>query len=142
MPDLLDANVWLALTVADHAHHERALRYWHEESDDTLVFCRTTAMALLRLLTNAKVVGDAALDGQSAWDSMESWRTHPRIRWVCEPDGLDAALTALVIPIDPRGGRWTDCYLAAFAIAGGYRLVTFDRGFQAYPRMEFSVLGD
>ena len=142
MPDLLDANVWLALSVADHAHHELAQRYWHEESDDILVFCRTTAMALLRFLTNPKVVGDAALDGPSAWEALKSWHTHPRIRWVSEPDGLDSALDSLVVPVDPRGGRWTDCHLAAFAIAGGYRLVTLDRGFRAYPTLELLVLED
>ncbi len=29
-----------------------------------------------------------------------------------------------------EGGYWTDAYLAAFAAAGGYRLVSFDRDFQ------------
>jgi len=140
MPDLLDANVWLALSVGDHAHHERALRYWDDESDDKLVLCRTTAMALLRLLTNPKVVGEAALDGPFAWAALESWRTHPRIRWETEPEGLDSTLMQFVVPVDPRGGQWTDCYLAAFAVAGGYRLVTFDRGFRSYPELKPYIL--
>jgi predicted nucleic acid-binding protein len=34
--DLPDINVWLAFSVADHVHHERARRYWYEESGDRL----------------------------------------------------------------------------------------------------------
>ncbi|MEA2558637.1 MAG: hypothetical protein QOH06_141 [Acidobacteriota bacterium] len=30
--DLPDINVWLALGVADHAHHQRARSYWYEEA--------------------------------------------------------------------------------------------------------------
>jgi predicted nucleic acid-binding protein len=36
-----------------------------------------------------------------------------------------------------RGGSWTDAYLAAFAMASGSRLVTFDAHFHRYPGLEF-----
>lgn len=35
LPDLLDANVWIALSVADHLHHATARRYWTEQADKT-----------------------------------------------------------------------------------------------------------
>ena len=67
MRDLLDASVWLPLSAPDHVHYARAKRYWDEESADELVFCRVTALALLRHLTSSKILGDAALDGRAAW---------------------------------------------------------------------------
>jgi predicted nucleic acid-binding protein len=38
-----------------------------------------------------------------------------------------------LIALGIRGRHWTDAYLAAFATAGGYRLVSFDAGFARYP---------
>jgi len=32
--------------------------------------------------------------------------------------------------------NWTDLYLAAFAVAGNLRLVTFDNDFLAFPGLE------
>jgi predicted nucleic acid-binding protein len=34
--------------------------------------------------------------------------------------------------VDGDGLLWIDAYLAAFAIAGGYRLLTLDRDFRQY----------
>lgn len=39
--------------------------------------------------------------------------------------------------LDVRGGQWTDAYLAAFAAAGGHRLVAFDADFSRYPGLAF-----
>jgi len=63
MPDLLDASVWLPLCAPDHVHHRRALEYWEREGAEELAFCRVTALALLRHLTNPRILGPAALDG-------------------------------------------------------------------------------
>ncbi len=35
---------------------------------------------------------------------------------------------------------WMDAYLAAFAIAGGFRLVTFDRAFLAFKGLDLELL--
>lgn len=88
LTDLLDVNVWLAISVGEHPHHPRALRYWHpgtrrngarsqqpsplggdtsNESDERLAFCRVTALAFLRLLTNAAVMGGQPLHAGEAW---------------------------------------------------------------------------
>src|SRR5579872_6731962 len=57
--DLPDINLWLALSVGDHAHHERAERYWYDESAEEIAFCRITALGFLRLCTNSSVMSGA-----------------------------------------------------------------------------------
>ena len=137
MPDLLDASVWVPLSAADHVHHTRARRYWDEEAADALAFCRVTALALLRHLTNPRILGEAALDGAGAWHALATWLALPRITLLAEPPGLDELLGRWGGALDLRGGQWTDAYLAAFAAASGCRLVAFDGDFRRYPGVEF-----
>ena len=62
MADLLDASAWLPLSAPDHVHHVRALRYWNEEASRELG--RLTSLALLRHLSNPRIMGPATLDGR------------------------------------------------------------------------------
>jgi len=140
MRDLLDASVWLPLSAPDHVHHRRARRYWDEESASELAFCRVTALALLRHLTNARILGDAVLDGGAAWQALETWLAIPQITLLGEPPGLDEFLAAWARKLDLRAGHWTDAYLAAFAVASGSRLIAFDADFHRYPGVDFLQL--
>ncbi|GIU99622.1 MAG: ribonuclease VapC41 [Actinomycetota bacterium] len=135
MADLLDASVWVALSAPDHIHHSRARRYWEEEADEELGFCRITALALVRYLTNPRILGEAALDGAAAWRALGTWLATPGVRWLEEPVGLDEWLARWSGELDPRGGHWADAYLAAFAVAGDHRLVAFDADFRRYPEV-------
>ena len=137
MRDLLDASVWLPLSAPDHVHYSRARRYWDDEAASELAFCRVTALALLRYLTNPRILGEAALDGGAAWRALESWLALPQITLLGEPAGLDELLGQWAGQLDLRAGKWTDAYLAAFAAASGCRLVAFDRDFHRYPAVEF-----
>jgi len=137
MRDLLDASVWLPLSAPEHVHYPRARRYWDEESASELAFCRVTALALLRHLTNARILGNAALDGRAAWQALETWLATPNITLLAEPPGLEELLAQWSTQIDLRGGHWTDAYIAAFAAASGCRLVAFDRDFHRYQGVEF-----
>jgi toxin-antitoxin system PIN domain toxin len=140
MTDLLDANVWLALSAPDHVHHARVRRYWDQEAADQLTFCRMTSLALLRLLTNVHVMGEAVLTGHEAWQAMETWRASPRVTFLPEPAGLDEVLGRWARELDIRGGGWTDAYLAAFAAAAGSRLVTFDSDFGRFAGLPWLLL--
>jgi toxin-antitoxin system PIN domain toxin len=137
MPDLLDASVWLPLSAPDHVHHGRARRYWDEEAASELAFCRVTALALLRHLTNPRIVGDAALDGAAAWQALETWLAVPRVVFREEPVGVHGLLGDWASRLDLRSGHWTDAFLAAFAATDGCRLVAFDGDFSRYPGLEF-----
>ena len=142
MPDLLDASVWVPLSAPDHVHHERARRYWDDEASDELAFCRVTALALLRFLTNPRILGDAALDGEAAWQALRTWLAVPHVRFLDEPAGLDEWLGRWAQRHNICGGEWTDAYLAAFAAASGCRLVAFDADFHRYPGIQFLHLHD
>lgn len=134
MADLLDANVWLALSVPDHVHYGRALEYW--QTGTRAIGCRTTEQALLRLLTNAQVVGDGFLDGAGAWSFVQQWRSRG-MEMAAEPAGVDELLGNWAGSLDLRGRLWTDAYLAGFAMAGGYRLVSFDKDFRRFPHLHW-----
>jgi len=65
--DLLDVNVRLALVDVDHVHHERARRYWHEESRPRVGFCRVSMLGLLRLAINPTLMRGQAFTPNEAW---------------------------------------------------------------------------
>jgi toxin-antitoxin system PIN domain toxin len=140
MPDLLDSNVWLPLSAPDHVHYSRARRYWDQEAAHEIAFCRVTALALLRHMTNPDILGEAALDGAAAWHALRTWLALPRITFLAEPSGLDELLGGWSQQLDLRGGHWTDAYLAALATASGCRLVSFDRDFRRYAGIDFLYL--
>jgi toxin-antitoxin system PIN domain toxin len=133
LPDLLDANVWIALSVERHVHHARAATYAADQAAAQLAFCRITELALLRLLSNEAAFADVALDGRSAWAALQKLLATPRVTRIDEPDATDEVLGAWGPDLDIRGRHWTDAYLAAFATAAGCRLVTFDAGFARFP---------
>jgi len=137
MADLLDVSVWLPLTAPDHVHHARARRYWEVEAAEQVAFCRSTALALLRLLTSPRLLGDSALDGATAWQALHTLLALPQVIFLQEPAQVDVWLAEWSGSLDVRGGQWTDAYLAAFAAAGGHRLVAFDADFSRYPGLAF-----
>ena len=112
------------------------------EASDQLAFCRVTSLALLRLLTNAHVMGEAMLAGPEAWRALETWYDSPRVVSLAEPAGLDEVFGRWAGDLDIRGGHWTDAYLAAFASASGCRLVTFDGNFGRFTGLSWLRLGD
>ena len=140
MSDLLDANLWVALVATDHVHHERALRYWQEESAETVAFCRITALAFLRLVTNAHVMQHAVLTSGEAWALLQEWLRLPEVSFLNEPVGLDEQLGQLSRVMSIRPKLWTDAYLTAFAIAGNHRVVTFDGDFERFSGLNLLLL--
>jgi predicted nucleic acid-binding protein len=56
---------------------------------------------------------------------------------VHEPDGLDAELKYAVGRCATTPNLWTDACLAAFACVAGLQLVSFDRGFSRFARLQY-----
>ena len=73
--------------MARHAHHRKA-KWWFDEAEDDLAFCRVTQMSLLRLITNPAATDHDALTRRRAWDLVEHLMTDPRVRFLPEPEGL------------------------------------------------------
>jgi toxin-antitoxin system PIN domain toxin len=138
--DLLDADVWISLTAPDHAHHGRARRFWFSEAADRVAFCRVTSLALLRLLTNPHVMRQGVHRSAQAWAVYSQLLELPEIVFMREPATVQKRFGQLASSNELQHGRWTDAYLAAFAIEGNCRLVTFDRGFGVYRDLRWLLL--
>lgn len=134
--DLPDINVWLAFSVADHPHHQRARRYWYEEAGDRLAFCRVTALGFLRLSTNSSAMDGQPLTVSQAWQAYLSFRRLPEVLLVDEPEDCDAWLERWALGDRPAPRHLTDAYLASFAMAGGLRVVSFDGDFTRFDDLD------
>ena len=140
MSDLLDASVWVPLSYSDHPHNRAAKRYWEHDATDPIVFCRVTALALLRHLTNRHVMQEGVLTASGAWLLYERWRNESSVVFHTDPAGVDDQLKQLSQQATLTTRLWTDAYLAAFAIAAGLRLVSFDRDFTRFPGLDLLLL--
>ena len=143
---LWDSNVWLALALSKHVHHAAA-RNWFETvgKPREICFCRSTQQTFLRLLTNAAVFapyGNLPLTNQQAWEAYEALLADYRIELRGgEPPGLEGQWTSFALRASASPKLWMDAYLAAFARAGGYRMVTTDVAFRQFPGLDVLVLG-
>lgn len=64
--DLPDLNVWLALASVDHRHHREALDYWEQQAAERVVFRAVTALGLVRLVRQPKLMGEAMMSAAEA----------------------------------------------------------------------------
>ena len=72
-------------------------------------------------------MGPEAMTQASAWKVFDTFLSNPTIRLVEEPAGLDLHFRHFTTRSEISPRLWADGYLAAFAEAGGYSLVSFDR---------------
>lgn len=117
MSILLDANVLIALVVADHVHHDAA-ESWLTTTEAHFATCPITEGSLIRLLVRegqssatAKAVVSAVADDPRC----EFW-----------PDSLSYSDVVMKGVVGHR--QVTDAYLAQLARAKRGRLATFDQG--------------
>lgn len=128
MTYLLDANVLIALSVAEHEHHDRASEWLAGVT--TFAVCPVVEGALVRFLLRMgeSAAMTAALLGQVS--------THPRCQFW--PDDLSYRDVDIG---DLHGHRQvTDVYLVELAAAHEGRLATFDKAVTALrPAATFAV---
>lgn len=144
--DLCDSNVWLALALSRHVHHQAARRWFdHQSEPGSILFCRATQQTFLRLLTSASVLGaygNPPLTNRQAWEAYEALRADDRIAFRSEePTGLEALWRRYAVRGTASPKLWMDAYLAAFAAAGGYRMVTTDAAFEQFGDVELELVG-
>ena len=125
---LPDLNVWIALTLRAHRHHQAAWKWYRNlDPEAELVFCRTTQIGFLRLLTTESVAKAEALSQMQAWNAYEKWVYEGGAFLLAEPAGVESRFRQLTHQLTPACKEWTDSYLAAFAEISSSTLVTFDR---------------
>ncbi len=144
---LCDSNVWLALALSQHVHHEVS-RAWLKTIEDpaSVYFCRATQQSFLRLLTNASVLrpyGNPPLTNRRAWKVYEALLGDDRIVLRAdEPAGLETRWKQFALRDSASPKMWMDAYLAGFALAGGYRMVTTDGAFKQFRGLDLELLGE
>lgn len=143
---LCDSNVWLALALSKHAHHEAA-RDWLEKiaEPDSILFCRATQQSFLRLLTNASVLrpyGNRPLTSRQAWRAYEALRADDRIVMRREePASLEDHWSRFALRDTASPKLSMDAYLAGFALAAGLRMVTTDTAFKQFRGLDLELIG-
>jgi uncharacterized protein len=136
MIDLLDINLWVALVDQRHIHHPIAQAYWAENGANPFAFCRITMLGFLRLATSPKAVLHPKSHAE-AWSIYQEFMAIPQVRFLSEPPALESSFQSLTTQAAFPHRLWTDAYLAAFAIASGCRLVSFDADFARFPGLQF-----
>lgn len=141
MKILPDINVWLALAFESHAHHLTA-RNWLQttEDDDVIYFCRMTQQGFLRIATNTKAFGAEALSMNAAWNAYDAFLADGRITTMDESQRLELEWRRWTAKDTRSTDKWSDAFLAAFAICADMHFVTFDRGFQEYAGLKLVTL--
>lgn len=138
---IADANVMLPLLTEGHAHRAAAVDWWDNCDDGTVGLCLPVHMALLRLLTNVRVMGSSILYPEQAWDAVDCLINDPRICVIDQtPQAHAKHWRANIKGREPSPNLWTDAWLAALAQASDCEMTTFDRGFRSFAELRLCLL--
>ena len=131
-----DVNVWVALSLRAHEHSEAAWVWYRSlRAEEELVFCRTSQLGLLRLLTTQSIAKQERLTQVQAWAVYDGWIQKGGAVFLEEPFGIETELRFYAARKTPSPKEWGDSYLVAFAAAASLPLVTFDKSLsQRYAR--------
>lgn len=133
---LVDTSVWLPAIFKRHQFHDIARKTLQQATKtEPAIFCRATQQSVLRLMSTAGIArtyGEQPLTNRDAWLTLDALQTLPQVAWRDEPTGVLAHWRNLAALDSASPKVWMDAYLAAFAIAGGLRLVTLDSDFKNF----------
>lgn len=142
MAGLSDVNCLLAFCYDRHIHHPAALAWLDHQEALSVVVCRNTQLGLLRLLTNATVMGDDVCNLNQSWNIYDTLMADERFCFYVEPVDLEQYLRRYTTTGRVSPKLWQDAYLAAFAHSAKLQLVTFDKGFQQFDDLRLTLLAD
>jgi uncharacterized protein len=138
--DLPDLNVWLALSATEHPHHAKAVHYWEQQASSQVLFCTVTALGLVRLVSQPKVMGEAVLGSAQASALLQAFCREPGVAIAGTEHGGWDVFHGLLSQAELPARLHTDAYLAALAMANGWRLVSFDRDFERFQGLNWLAL--
>ncbi len=137
---LADVNLWLALAFESHFHHAVAKAWLDGLSSEGCSFCRMTQQGFLRLATNPKAFGAEAVTMADAWRMYDEFLADPRVSYSREPAGVESFWRDYTQRQTFSPKVWNDAFLAAFARAADFELITFDKGFTQFANLKSTVL--
>ena len=137
---LPDINFWLALAFASHEHHRSASVWFEGVGMGEAAFCRATQTGFLRLSTTPKVLSETPLTMIQAWKAYDELFADPRVVFSDEPDGVEDHWREFTRRRTFSPKVWNDAFLAAFAKAAEFEIVTFDKGFSQFKGVHSVIL--
>ena len=133
---LFDTNTWLAALFTSHPFHSVAQAALQRATpSEPALFCRSTQQSFLRLASTPallKVYGAAGLTNRDALAALDALQALPQVHVADEPPDVFALWRTFADLGTASPKVWMDAYLAAFAVAGGLRMVTLDGDFRNY----------
>lgn len=99
-----------------------------------------TQQGFLRLATNPKVFRQETLTMHEAWQLYDKLFDDPRVVYAEEPGSVEIIWRSFTQGQTFSPKVWNDAYLAAFAQAADFELLTFDKGFSQYQNTRRTIL--
>lgn len=136
-----DVNVLLYAVNHDCPQHEAA-RTWIEASfaqSQGVGFAWAALLGFLRLSTRTGIF-TRPLTIESALGVVDSWLNHPSARVLTTTERHAGVLTRLLLGAGRGGNLVSDAHLAAIAIEHNAELGTFDRDFDRFAGLRWTLL--
>ena len=144
MKHLFDSNVWVSLTFANHPHHEPAARFFEDcVKPGSVAFCQATRLSFLRLITTPKLAagfGCQPFTNRDALGCLDAFLADDRVFYESEQPHAERDWRRYASKAKAAPSIWMDAYLAAFAKAAGYAMVTFDSGYSNFAGLDLKLL--
>ena len=141
LPALVDVNVLLPLLLPQHAAHAAAAAWLGQQPAGTIRFALPVQLGVLRLLSQPRIMGSAALAPDVALHTWASLASALDMQELHAPQpGHANLLASLVAGRSATPNLWTDAWLAALASALGCEMVTFDQGFRSFQGLSLKAL--
>src|SRR5438128_12488437 len=115
------------------------VEWWDACDDGDVGFCLPVRMAILRLLTNVRIMGSGTLRPPQAWDVVGQLINDPRILLI-EPPTHARHWHSNIVRREPSPDLWTGAWLAALAQAGDCEMVTLYRGIRSVSKLKLRLL--
>ena len=113
------------------------MHYWEQQAAERVLFCTVTALGLVRLVRQPKLMGSAVMNAAEASALLQEFCQQPGVSLAApEHDGFEV-FHQFLRHGDLPARLCTDAYLAALAIANGWRLVSFDRDFERFEGLQW-----
>lgn len=136
-----DVNVLLYAVNQDSPHHVTACE-WIESSfrrPEGIGFAWAAVLGFLRLSTRTGIFAEQ-LSIDSALGVVDAWLHHPSARLLNPTERHAGVLSRLLIGAGTGGNLVSDAHLAALAIEHNAELGTFDRDFDRFAGLRWTLL--
>jgi uncharacterized protein len=139
---LVDVNVLLPVLLPQHSAHAAAHAWlMHRPSDASTYWAWPTQLGVLRLLSQPRVMGDAALAPERALQTWDRLVAATGLQQIADtPPAHTQHPRMLVARRATSPNLWTDAWLAALALSLDCEMVSFDRDFWSFTGLHLNLL--